>query len=207
MSRSVLLQVVSASLSLSHILILMTGEYIVLMFARKHRAREYIGLILLAWIISIIFGAMNPHKLRRDARIGVAVFFISVCLFVIFKHISIVSTIRKKTKLQNLYRRSFLRENNRTQSRRCYWKLKYFTIIIISYLMCATPWLLCELKEGFEDDTGKGHDMYQRVLLVVYRLNFYPPSVIWIYLKVLRVVTKEEGVRRRYRYKVRFTYA
>lgn len=188
---------ITVTLSLSHLMLLMLAEYIILTSGSRHRANDYTGLILISWIISFTLGGMNVVTITRTGRVAFAVMFFLILIYIVIKYMKILQLHNTKKQLQLRYKKHYLRCTfvKPKGMRKC-WKLKFVTIIIFSFICCSVPWLINELKEGFEAhaEGEHGHEegmhMMHSVVLVIYSLNFYFPSAICMYVKFIQWISK-----------------
>merc|ERR1712038_1016646 len=90
-------------------------------------------------------------------------------------------TIRKNQEVRKKFIRFRKRQVNQKHYknislRRC-WKLKYFTMIITTYVGCGLPWIMGHIVEGF-DAPLPAHAHF--IVLLVYSWNFFFPAVVCV---------------------------
>ena len=178
---------ITALLSLTHVMLLTLAEYIILTCRSEKKAGNYNGLIFLSWMISISGGSIDVVTTNHVAKSIFVVLFLTAIFFIFVKYYVIIRLHIKKGKLRRTYE-TFLRGSSlRRKVRKKYWKLKYFGMIIYSYVVFSLPWLVNELREGLREGLyGKEHEdtsLSHSITLIVYSFNFYTPSIICIYLR------------------------
>ena len=196
---------ISVMLSLSHLMLLMLSEYINLTSNRRRRARDFTGLIIISWIISITIGMMNVVS-HEQARIVFAAIFLLIVLFLAVSYLVVINKHRKKKRLQQAYQHTFLRKDLRTTKViKRIWMLRFFAIIIFSYAGCSILWVINELREGFQKNTV--NSFIHSTSLIIYSLNFYFPSAICVYLRCMQWLSRKNttlGRVQSYRYRDAF---
>ena len=192
---------ITVTLTVSHLLLLMLAQYIILTSGSKHRANDYIGLILTAWILSITLGMLNVVTLHHEARLVFAIIFLLIALYIVIKYFVIIKIHKKKKKLQYEYKQTYLSATlRRSKARRKCWKLNFVTTIIYSYLCCSIPWVFNELREGMH--IGGDSPAVHSIVLIIYSLNFYFPSAICMYMRYIQGISKRyHGIYLTYRYR------
>ena len=194
---------ITMTLSVTHIMLLMLAEYISLTYISKQRARDYTGLLLISWIISITFGSMNVVTIGNTAKIVFVIIFLFAALSILQSYFVVIKKHQKKKYLLETYKRTFLRQNSHTNKvLKRSWKIKLLAIIIFSYIGCSIPWVVNELWEGFQTD--ENNPFAHAVALLIYSLNFYFPSGICLYLKYIQRRSTTEWKRKSYRYRDSF---
>lgn len=195
---------ITATLSLSHMLLIVLAEHVILNSGFKNRARDYTGFILISWIISLTLGSLKVISIRQDVRVFFLFIDLSVILFLLVKFFTLTRTREKKKRLHRAYTETFLRRRNRTKTKMVGkpWRFKYATIIIFSYIGCTLPWVFNELLEGLS--LQNYNPQLYSLSVMVYSLNFYFPSAIFIYLKHHEA---KNVVKRTYRYRIRSAYS
>ena len=193
---------ISVILSLSHLMILLLSEYIALA-SRKRMAKDFLGLIVISWIISITIGMVNVVS-RREVRVAFSITFLLIVLILVGSYVSIFNEHLKKNKSKKVYQSTFLQRNSDiTRNMKKFWMLKLNAIIIFSYAGCSIPWLINEMRDEFSTDTE--NSVIYSASLIIYSLNFYFPSAICMYLKLIKWMTTKGKIRQRiissYRYR------
>ena len=194
---------ISVMLSLSHLMLLIIDQHIMLTAQRKRVAKDFTGLIIISWLISITIGMMNVVS-HQQARIIFAVMFVLIMLLLAASYITITTKHYRKKRLKRAYQLTFLRKNlHITKVVKKFWMHKFFTIIIISYACCSILWVVNELREGFQ--TNADNPFVHSTALILYSLNFYFPSAICIYLRCMQLMSRRgatlQRVQSSYRYR------
>jgi len=207
------LMTISELLSVTHLILLMLAEHVVVTSATlKRRASDFVGLLITAWMMSITVGMTNVVS-HEQVHIFFALLFLFVLTLLTLGYRSLQRKHGTIKKIQSNYQRAFLRvvEDRRVArghrlKRLCLWKLKYHAFILFSYNACSLPWILVELCEGF--GIIKHRVEINCVSLIVYSFNFYVPSAICIYLGYVQWVAERrrgdeeiQYVERRSRYR------
>lgn len=173
---------VSVLLSLIHLVLLLSAEYNTLLRQGKYRNHgkyhNYLGLVALAWIISVVFGTMiNTEETRT--------FFGTVMLVVIaFLLLFLFAFLRKyiwRKKFESRYL-AFVQPNQVAEQRekelagqKQIWML-LLCLHVVFFSCFAVAWSIAEILNGSsEKETST-------VILLVYSTNFYVPSISCVYL-------------------------
>ena len=171
----------TVTLSLSHLILLMLAELLVLRSRSEREEANFIGLISLAWIMSIILAVTNI-VLLPGARIFLSTIFLLTLAFIISTYHLIIRKEKKRTKLQEAYQKACIRRDSIRENKiERVWEIKYFFLIMFSYVACTIPWVLNELREGIVEYTVD--ESVHFVLLIIYSLNFSFPSLVCIFVK------------------------
>lgn len=173
--------IVSMVLSLSHLFLLALHYFLLLTSNVKKKAKDFFGLIPTTWITSAALGNMNvatDHNVRR--RIFIAVFSLAV-LFLLRTYTILLTKHKRNEENIKSYQERFLSTSRRTRGGGCSgeWSLGSLATILFTYIVCSFPWLLNEIL-GLYVDTG---EVAYSISLLVYSLNFYVPSLVFIYLR------------------------
>ena len=176
-----LIVTVSVTLSLSHLMLLLLAEYIILTSSSRRSGSDFTGLITLSWIISLSIGSVNVITVQPRTRIAFATLFILSVIFILLTYINVIQKERKRTRLQELYKLNYLHKDcvmSHVVKRN--WKLKFFAVILLVYVACSLPWVVNEFQEG----SGKKlfQPLDQSILLIIYSLNFFSSPFICMYL-------------------------
>ena len=184
---------ISVTLSTSHLMLLILAEYVIITSSSSRRSvKDFTGLIIISWIISVTLGSVNVVTLRKDARVIFAVGFILVVFFIFTCYLVIVRRHIRAKRILEAYKKHFLKVSfRRNKVVKTYWNLKYFAIIICSYVSCSIPWVVNEFREGLEITPSS--PMFHSISLVIYSLNFYFPSAICMYLRYKQWMAKKSS--------------
>lgn len=176
--------IITAMLSLSHILLLTLAEYITMTHRTSDQnAGNYNGLIFLSWMISIVGGSVDIVTISHPGKVIFALLSFSAICYVLMKYHVIIKLHNTQEKVQNMYEHNFLKGSfYRRKEGKHFWNVKYFSVIIFSYIVCCIPMLTLELIDGLYGHVDQIEQYYSYVL-VVYSLNYYFLAVICIYLK------------------------
>ena len=169
----------------------------------KRTAKDFTGLIIISWIISITIGMMNVVS-RQEAHAVFAVLFLLVVFFLVGSSVVTTKKHLKMKRIQYVYHKTFMRKSLLTKKVfKRYWLLKFPAIIIFSYVACSIPWVINEIREGFKGNSSI--PLFHSTSLLIYSLNFYFPSAICMYLRFMQWMSKksktEQRVRSCYRYR------
>lgn len=172
---------ISISLTMSHLMFLLLAEYLILTSVVRRSVKDFSGLLIIAWIISICIGC----TLVITANVTGKVVFLTILLFDILGmcigYASIIKKSQKRTKALEKYEKRYLNlHHHRSRVKKRYWKQKYYAIILVSYVICASPWLLEQVYEKVS--IGGSSIQIESISLIIYTMNFYFPSVIIINL-------------------------
>ena len=177
---------ISVFLSLFHIMFLLITEYQILVSDAHWRSvSSFYGLIIVSWIISSCIGCTLIYAKSRVPHICVATLIILIIILIVLAFISIVKKSQRRTNNKKMYEKKYLDLCNfRSQIRKRNWKLKYFVIILCSYVFCAAPWITKQISIGATYFVQDKHDRFldDSFVLMVYTINFYFPSCIVMYL-------------------------
>lgn len=175
---------ISATLSLCHLMLLIMAEYIILTSSSKRTTTHFTGLIIVSWMISVSLGSVNAIMAHNDTRLVFAITFFMLVLIILGSFFVIVKRHRIKGNNIKTYHRKFLLANFPRdlyiQKKRRYWKLRFFVIIIASYIACSVLWVINEMCEGLGNVDLLPHGFHS-LSLVIYSMNFYFFPVICIY--------------------------
>ena len=192
---------ISVMLSLTHLTLLTLIQHINVTSHKKQNPKDFTGLIVISWIISITIGMMNVVS-RQNARLIFAILFLLTLLLLVYRYIIIINKHKKLEKLKSVYQMTFLQKYANKVVKKV-WMIKFFALIVFSYAACSILWVLNELRVGLEG--GKSNYIIQSASLIVYSMNFYFPSAICIYLKCIQWMSKRNKTRMRvhcsYRYR------
>ena len=175
---------VSIFLSLFHIMFLLLAEYQIITSVVKQSISSFSGLIVSSWIISSCIGCTFIVISMRNMRIMFIFLYVAAIIAIIVGYASIINKSKRRTRMISRYEETFLDVNNfRSKIVKRYWKLKYFAVILISYVIFASPWICKQIHGG----TFVLHALHQKFfadsfVLMIYLLNFYVPSAIIVYL-------------------------
>ena len=181
------LTTISVMLSVTHLLLLMLSTHISKNKKQENsnKARNYIGLILISWFISISMGTINVITRLRQKKLIFSIVFLFIVLYSLAQWLTAIKTYKIKEKLRINYQLNFLDEHPlrpKEFNRKC-WEMKHVNSILISYLSCATPWVLNQFQEGLE--LFNSIYLLEFGILVIYTLNFFFPSCVMVYLTVM----------------------
>ena len=174
---------ISVILTLTHFMLLLLAEYAILTSPNsKRRLDKFFGLIILSWMISVSTGSLITvtENARGFARVMFAIVFLLALVFISTMFLLLIKKYRLRKNLE-LFKLNILALNHpRSSALRRYWKLKLklLAINLTSYFVCSLFWVFNEIYEG----TQSKRSHYNSIVLNVYSLNFYFPSVICIYL-------------------------
>ena len=169
---------ISVLLSLCHLIMLMVALYITIEARRNRGAKDFTGLIVISWIISVTIGTVNVIT-DNEARLAFAFMILALVVVLSSGYSILIIKHRRKKKLKSAYQKTFLR---RRIDKKKFMKsnlLILFAIIVFSYCTFSCIWVINELRSGLYDDENA---LIHSALLIVYSLNFYFPSTICIYL-------------------------
>lgn len=176
---------ISVLLTLTHLLILLLVEYVILTSSTRRRLQNFTGLLIIAWIISISLGiviTVTDSPVHRN--VGRLVFSIGFMVVVLAIVATFVLVLQKhhdvRERFLSFRRKQVNLAHHRDNSVKRYWKLYHPTIILISYILCGLPWVLKELYEGVT--TKKAVKDFNFAVLFIYSINFYWPSAVCIHL-------------------------
>ena len=177
---------ISVFLSLFHIMFLLIAEHQILVSdARWRSVSSFSGLTIVSWIISSCIGCTLIYAKSRVPHICVATLIILIIILIVLAFISIVKKSQRRINNKKMYEKKYLDLCNfRSQIRKRFWKLKYFVIILSSYVICVVPWITKEISLGTTYFAQDKHDKFldDSFVLMVYTINFYFPSCIVMYL-------------------------
>ena len=172
---------------------------------KKRSAKDFTGLIIILWIISITIGMMNVVS-EETRLIFAVVFLLSLCFLVASLVAMIIKHFQQK-RLKRGYQDKFLEKKyNVRQSFQKFWMLEYFSIMILSYVVTSVMWGINELSESI--DHNNEVPLLHSAALILYSLNFYFPSGICIYLRFMEFMMRRGRVAKRIQssYRFRDTY-
>ena len=114
---------------------------------------------------------------------------------------SVINKSRRRSRMRNRYEEAFLDLSNfRTKAVKRYWKLKYFAIILISYVIFASPWICKQIHDGTFDSNVPHQKFFgDAIVLMIYQLTFYVPSAIIVYLWYKKIKS-EKLMRKLYKF-------
>ena len=181
---------VTMLMSLAHLLLLILHYHIILTSNRKKKGRDFVGLILTAWIAAATLGCVNA-SLDDNVR-GIVVIFIFVVVLMITcrAYFVVLKQHMKKESIRISYIETFLyteEGTNDLQKANGQWNLRFLAIILISFATSSIPWLVMNVS-GFHKDR---EDFEHSIPLSVYSLSYYVPSVICMYMKYKDFNTEE----------------
>jgi len=195
---------ISVMLSLSHLFMLTIDQWN--MLQQKNRsARDFTGLILILWIISITIGMMNV--VSDETRLAFALVFLLCLTFLLASFCFIISKHFHQKRLKRGYQSKYLAMNKTsTKTFQKYWMLEYFGVMIISYAMTSVMWGVNEVRESV--NPANEIPLLHSATLILYSLNFYFPSGICIYLRFLEFMIRRGRFSKRIQssYRFRDTY-
>ena len=172
---------ITVMLSLSHLMLLMLSEHLYLKSQWALKVKNFVGLIFISWIISVTSGTLNVVTIRQEARVVFAVALLVGILSLLTKYIYQTKQRQILRHVQEEYNRTFLRGNSRRHKmRKYYWNIKYYNIILSSYIMCTLPWIMNEFRESLRPNSH--NSLIHWMSLIVYSVNFYFPSAVCIHL-------------------------
>ena len=183
--RHTSLTTISVTLSVTHLLLIMLSTHIAQQNSNQRKARNYWALIVISWFISIALGTINVVTSKYQKKLVFSLAFLIIVLFATPKWIPVVRSYNKKRKLRLQYQVEFLRDHPlrpKGVNSKC-WKIKHVNFIILSYLCCSIPWVLNEFREGLK--LTQDIHLLDFSVLFVYSLNFFFPSALCVYLKVI----------------------
>lgn len=200
---------ITMTLSVTHIMMLILAEYISLTASRKQRARDYGGLLLISWIISVTCGSMNVVAIGNAAKLSFVTIFIFTLLMIFRSYMIVMKKHVKKKCLLVRYQKSFLRQSvHRHKVLKRSWKTKLLGLIICGYIICSIPWIVNEIKEamhhGDEDEDhveSSSNTILHSTSLITYSIQFYFTSFVCIYLKYIQRRVAAVWKSRSYRYR------
>ena len=171
----------SATLSISHLMILTIAEYLILKNRPEKRAKHYTILLSIAWIMSVTVGNIVIVAIDRVVRVCFAFVMIFSAVIMISKYFMIFEKHIKQLMLLKAYEETFLDQDEAENKEKKCWDIRMLGIMLYSYVCCSMTWIINELRKGLLNDDA--NDLLQPISMVVYTLNFYTPAAICIYLK------------------------
>ena len=178
-------------LSLFHIMFLLVSEYQILIGSMiRPSVSSYSGLIVVAWIISTCVGCtFNVTSQHIIIRIPFIVAFLLSVTIIVVGFISIAKTSSRRERFRRNYERCYLDVTHiRNKVVKSNWSLKYFAVIVFSYVVCASPWIVYQMNDGTfvrpMDIVPCGESNYLfggLVVLMMYLVSFFFPSAVIIY--------------------------
>lgn len=172
---------ISISLTMGHMIFLLLAEYLILTSVVRRSVKDFSGLLIVTWIISICIGTTMVITSNKEGRIAFVAIIVIIILCMIFGYASIIKKSQRRVKALEAYEKAYLNlYHHKSRVVKRYWKLRYYAIILISYVVCVTPWVIEEVYEGVK--IGSDHVMVESIPLIIYAVNFYIPSGIIIYL-------------------------
>lgn len=199
---------ITTMLSLSHVMLLILAEHIIMTCKKERKAGHFNGLILVSWVISLSGGSMDVVTVSYQTKMFFAILVLLVIMFIVMKYASIIHMHIQKEKLRKLYETNFLEESRtKKDHERCqaFWNVNYFSVIVLSFLLCTLPYLVLELLEGIQ---GKmSHSFVHSIVMIIYSINFYFLAFICIYLKYQEVKSRERRDFQPTSYRYRDTFS
>lgn len=186
------------SLSLFHIVFLLLAEYQIITSVANHSISSFSGLIVASWIISSCIGCTIVVQV---ARITFIVIFVAAIIAIVAGYVSIMTKSKRQILIISRYEETFLDVNNfRSKIVKRYWKLKYFAVNMIAYVISVSPWIFKKvIGDTFVEDALHEKLLGDSIVLMIYLLNFYVPSAIIVYLWYKKVKS-EKLMRKLYKF-------
>ena len=153
------------------------------LIVRKKKGRDFVGLILAAWIGAATLGSLNASL--EESGVVVVVIFVVVVALTLKAFVVVLREERVRESIHTTYIQTFLYTTEEEKQKlhadtQGQWSVKFLGIIFIMSVVCSIPWLIFNIS-GFHQKTIS---MFEHsVSLCVYSISFYTPSLICIYMK------------------------
>lgn len=187
---------ISVLLTVTHLIMLVVVEHIIVSTS-KRAVEAFTGLIVVFWIISISLGLIIAITDEFAARFAFIIALLIIIFILIFLYAYIVKKTKKRKKVRETYEDVYLStEKRKSALRERFWKLQYFGVILISFIVFAFPWILSELfaaLSSHDDEVlNKLINNIDAFSLQVMSIHFYFPSGICLHVwyktyKTLRI--------------------
>ena len=188
-------------MSFAHLILLILHYHIILTTSRKKKGRDFVGLILTAWITAAALGCVNTLDLRIRS-IVVLVIFVLISIIVVYFYVYVVQKHMKKEAILVWYIDTFLYIEEGQEARQLskeQWNLKLLGMILISFIVCSLPWMVFNVI-GFHK---KFKLIEHSISLSVYALTHYIPSTVCIFMKYKDFKISEENTSLERSYRLR----
>lgn len=193
---------VSVILTLCHLMILLLAEYHNIASNRQRTVKDFVGLIIISWIISFTVGMVNVVSMH-DIHVIFSSLYLSFVFLLLATYIAIFRKHKKKNQLKRVYQQTFLVQNCRQEKGvKGFWMLKLFAVIVFSYAVCAMPWLTNEFRNAL--GLGPGVESLHKASVIMYSVNFYFPSGSCVYLRCMQWMSGRGKTRKRVHSTYRF---
>ena len=169
---------VTVMLSLTHFALFNSSEKSFYPSKEDVRVDATLTSIILFWIISFIIGLAIVPSVRIVFGILHIISMIILCL----KFVTLRKKVKRKKTLFQFYQEMYLDNEFPRAARKPYWKISFYGYMLFSYVTCAIPWAVNEIREQIQRET-RNDILVHSICLIIYSLNFSFPSFICIYSK------------------------
>ena len=188
---------VSVLLSLTHLLLLLLVEHVILTSSMWRPLERFTGLICVCWLLSISLGVLNTVTITGEYQnIGKIVFSLSVIALQVMVIAIYLFLIRKnywvRKRLMHIRKRQVNRHHYKDISFKRTWKLKYLTFIFNSNIMCGLPWIIQKLYEGCSHLQSSPYAQF--AILLAFACKFYFPPLVCVRVWQKRMSKKKDVV-------------
>ena len=133
---------------------------------------------------------MHMHAIMRfpictweEQRVTFAIAFLLVVFYIVYRFRLVAKQYYKIKMVKDEYKINFLSLNKchkfHDKNKKAW--IPFLTVIILSYVICAAPWLMNEVREGLQG--LRSNPIVHCITLTIYSLNYYFPSLICMYMQ------------------------
>ena len=142
------------------------------------------------------------NVVSTQSRLVFALGFLISLVLLLASYYVIVRKHFHQLRMKQEYQKKFLECVVNDNSGKNYWMLQYFSLIIPSYAITSVVWGMNEVSESFIPHSDA--PLLHSAALISYSLNFYFPSAVCIYLRVLEFMAKRGKIAKRIQSTYRF---
>ena len=188
-------------MSFAHLFLLLLHYHIILTCSRKKKGRDFVGLILTAWITSAALGCVNTSLELHLRRFVVVMTFVVISVFLVCFYFNLRKKCSKQKRIRLWYINNFLATDEFSEiqrnSAKKQWNPKILAAMLASFIICSLPWMVFNVTGFHEMEKRTEHS----ISLSVYLLTYYVPSGVCIYMKYsdFKISEVNIGLERNYR--------
>lgn len=189
---------VSMLLALLHFILLEVHEFSLMQSDRKHHAKEYLGLLVCAWLVAAMPGFMHIFYDDTTEYLLISIYIALLAVIIAF-YTFLVKKVAWKQKAYEKYNQFFLEQNIHGHKKdEKDWKMTFILATMVYYAVCSTPWQINEIAiKGAEPRTLYNSISYYSHQF--YALSFILSSLHYIILHMRQCIRRNNWHRPSYR--------